>query len=233
MANSQNKQSSVRPVQSTGPRFAIAAAIVGVGCLAALAFWFARARMSKPSQSAQLPENPQLLSNAPSNYSPADENVPIEITNEIVAVAPRGKTVVALSRSQPTETRQPASARPEPSPYTRDLVNKLFKLDQSGVPQTPEQVTAWKQNLQQLVQQGAASVPAIQEFLEKNVDLGFGNEGIQTLGYGSARYALFDALAQIGGPEAVGALTGTLQTTADPREIALLAKDLEQMAPEQ
>src|SRR5260370_24043955 len=148
-------------------------------------------------------------------------------------MAPRGKTAVALTRSQPPETRPLALARPEPSPYTRDLVNKLFKLDQGATPQTPEQVAAWKQDLRQLVQQGAAAVPAIQEFLEKNVDLGFGSNGVQSLGYGSARYALFDALAQIGGPEAVGALTGTLQTTADPRAIALLAKDLEQMAPAQ
>jgi len=208
--------------------------MVVIGCLAALAFWLARPRVSKPTQSqAAIPESTQALSNAASNYSLNDENLPIEITNKIVAIAPRGKALVAVSRSQPAENLQPAASRPEPSPYTRDLINKLFKLDQGAVPQTPEQVAAWKQDLRQLVQQGAAAVPAIREFLEKNVDLGFGNEGVQALGYGSARYALFDALAQIGGPEAVGALMGTLQTTADPREIALLAQDLEQIAPEQ
>src|SRR5216684_3994981 len=116
MANSPNKQSSLRPVQSTGPRLPMAAIMVGVGCLAALAFWLIRARVSKPSQSAQLPESTQLLSNAPNNDSSTDENVPIEVTNEIVAMAPRGKTAVALTRSQPTETRPPALARPEPSP---------------------------------------------------------------------------------------------------------------------
>src|SRR6266404_212174 len=234
MANIRDKQPSVRPAHSTTPRFAISGAMVVIGCLAALAFWLARPRVSKPTQSqAAIPESTQALSNAASNYSLNDENLPIEITNKIVAIAPRGKALVAVSRSHPAENLQPAASRPEPSPYTRDLINKLFKLDQGAVPQTPEQVAAWKQDLRQLVQQGAAAVPAIREFLEKNVDLGFGNEGVQALGYGSARYALFDALAQIGGPEAVGALTGTLQTTADPREIALLAKDLEQMAPEQ
>jgi hypothetical protein len=44
---------------------------------------------------------------------------------------------------------------------------------------------------------------------------------------------MFDALAQIGGPEALGVLAGTLQTTSDPREVALLARSLDQLAPEQ
>jgi hypothetical protein len=112
-------------------------------------------------------------------------------------------------------------------------MNNLFHLDQPGVPQTGEQIAEWKANLQQLVQQGAGAVPAIQEFLEKNVDLGFGRDGSQALGYSSARAAMFDALAQIGGPEAIGLLSQTLQATADPREIALLVRGLEQLEPQQ
>jgi len=61
-------------------------------------------------------------------------------------------------------------------------------------------------NLQQLVQQGAVSVPAIREFLEKNADLDFGAAGSQALGFASLRRTMFDALQQIGGPEAVGAM---------------------------
>src|SRR5882724_669854 len=44
---------------------------------------------------------------------------------------------------------------------------------------------------------------------------------------------MFAALQQIGGPEALGVVLGTLQTTGDPKEIALLAKNLAQLEPEQ
>jgi len=99
---------------------------------------------------------------------------------------------------------------------------------------TPEQVTRWKQGLQQLVQQGATAVPAIREFLEKNLDLRFdGVQGGNVNGYPSLRAGLFDALLQIGGPEAVEVSRQVLRTTADPLEIALLARNLEQQAPGQ
>lgn len=98
---------------------------------------------------------------------------------------------------------------------------------------TPEQALQWKQNLQTLVQQGSAAVPAILEFLEKSVDFGFGADGNAALGYSSARTAMLDALLQIGGTEGQGGLLQVLQNTADPREIALLAHSLEKLAPEQ
>jgi hypothetical protein len=44
---------------------------------------------------------------------------------------------------------------------------------------------------------------------------------------------MIDALTQIGGPWAVGALTGTMGNTADPREIAMLAQALDKLEPEQ
>jgi len=47
------------------------------------------------------------------------------------------------------------------------------------------------------------------------------------------RAALIDALQQIGGPEATALMLQTLQTTALPSEIALLARNLEQQAPGQ
>jgi hypothetical protein len=95
-----------------------------------------------------------------------------------------------------------------------------------------EQTAEWKQNLQQLVQQGRESVPAIVEFLKQNKDVDFGSAS-ESLGYASARRAMFDAMAQIGGPEAISGTLQTLQNTADPREIALLAQNMERMAPEQ
>jgi hypothetical protein len=45
------------------------------------------------------------------------------------------------------------------------------------------------------------------------------------------RAGLFDVLKQIGGPQATEAFLQTLHTTADPAEIALLARTLEEQAP--
>jgi len=162
-----------------------------------------------------------------------DEDLPQLVEPPVDANPSAGKSSVAILRARPAAGAPlPPAVRLEPSPMARQLMNSLFHLDQPGVPQTREQVAEWKTNLQQLVLQGAGAVPAIQEFLEKNVDLGFGREGSQALGYSSARAAMFDALAQIGGPEAVGLLGQTLQATADPREIALLARSLEQIEPQ-
>jgi len=106
-------------------------------------------------------------------------------------------------------------------------------LDAHPRAMTAEQSLQWKQNFQGLIQHGAAAVPAILEFLEKNLDYGFGVEGKLALGYSSARGAMFDALLQIGGPEALEGMLQVLRSTADPREIALLAQSLEKLAPEQ
>jgi len=122
---------------------------------------------------------------------------------------------------------------PEPTPESRQLVASLVQLPTTDGQWTAEQVTQWKQNLQFLTQQGTAGVAAIREFLLKNQDLDFGPGGWNILGYPSARAALFDALTQIGGAEAVAVGLETLQNTADPREVGLLAKSLETQAPEE
>ena len=98
---------------------------------------------------------------------------------------------------------------------------------------TAERAALWKQNFEQLVQGGAASVPAIAEFLKQNKDWTFGAGDAGLLGYGSTRTAMMDALVRIGGAEGVSVLGEILQTTAAPREIALLARNLEALAPEQ
>jgi hypothetical protein len=97
---------------------------------------------------------------------------------------------------------------------------------------TPEQVALWKENLQALLQQGGAAVPAIMEFLDRNVDLNLKSMAGDQLG-SSLRDAMFDALAQIGGADGSAGLVHVLEATADPREIAQLAKLLEAQAPEQ
>jgi len=127
---------------------------------------------------------------------------------------------------------QPAlGSMPEATPATRQMVESLVKLDTANGVLSPEQASAWRTNLSQLISQGATALPAIREFLDKNLDIEFGGAGKQMLGYSSARLAMIDALAQIGGPESVGLMTGVLGSTADPKEIAVLARNLEQLDP--
>jgi len=106
------------------------------------------------------------------------------------------------------------------------LVASLIRLDQIE-PLTAELAAEWKTNLMQLAEQGATGVAAIREFLPEECGHGFWPNGGQMLGYTSARVAMFGALQQIGGPEAISVMLETLQTTADPREIALLAQSVE------
>jgi hypothetical protein len=113
------------------------------------------------------------------------------------------------------------------------MISGVWDRGPDGNPFTPEQAEQWKQNLQHIIQAGATSVPAIAEFLSLNQDAFFSAEEGKLLGYRSARAALLDALVKIGGPEATGVLGDVLQATASPREIAMLARDLEAAAPGQ
>src|SRR5881396_567750 len=158
---------------------------------------------------------------------PIPEPLPPVREPAVVAIPPKP------ARTSATAPATPPVAWPEPSPHSRQLVNSLARLDLPGGTMTPEEAAAWTQNLQQLVQRGSDAVPAILEFLKQDKDLDFGSGLSQTLGYGSVRRAMFDALAQIGGPEAVQAARETLQNSADPREIALLAQTLDKLAPEE
>jgi hypothetical protein len=120
-----------------------------------------------------------------------------------------------------------------PSAYARELVARLSSPDWAAGSLPAEKLAQWKQGLQELIQEGAVAVPAIQEFLAKNSDIAFGPDNSGALGYSSARSALVGALAQIGGPEATTALLQTMQTTSEPAELAVLAQDLNKLAPDQ
>ena len=150
----------------------------------------------------------------------------LSVAEPVPAATEAGTTV---SRS-PTTSPVPVP-HAQPSPYTRQLVASLTQLDFSPQSLTAEQAAQWKLGLQQLVQQGGAAVPAIQEFLEQNRDWDLG--GGSPLGYPSVRAALLDALQQIGGPEAQALMLSTLQATAMPAEVARLARYLEQQSPGQ
>ncbi len=145
-------------------------------------------------------------------------------------VATSGSPVqAATSDALPMERLAPLA---EPSPETRHLVASLVTLQSAGGSMTQEQADAWKQHLQELIQHGDNAVPAIREFLGKNLDFDFGPGGRQMFGFSSARAGMIDALTQIGGPWAVGTLMGAMENTADPREIALLAQALDKLEPD-
>jgi hypothetical protein len=123
-----------------------------------------------------------------------------------------------------------AKTTPEP----KKVVDTIVSVATSTNEITADQAQAFKDGLTELIRQGPASVPAIQDYLDKNVDSNYGDvKGAEELGYSSLRHALLDTLKQIGGPEAQGAELHVLQTTAEPNEVLELTNDLEQQAPGQ
>ncbi len=148
-----------------------------------------------------------------------------------VAPVPTPLRLAATDGAEPPAATATTPARPEPTAYTRQLVSTLSRLDQAGVPLTPELAVQWKQSLQELVEQRAAGVPAILEFLQKNTDVNFGATDSQLVGYSSARNAMFDALKQIGGAEGLQGTLAAFEGTGDPREVLTLARNIESMAP--
>jgi PBS lyase HEAT-like repeat-containing protein len=214
------------------PAMAVSWASIGLGsgltavaCLVLLlaALWLARAPKVAP--------NAGLLSNSGSvegdgltNHEPA-----ANLQTTAGQTATVGGASEAAQPIQPKELVSP----PQPTPEARRLVDRLIHLEPSGGSLTEEQAAAWKQNLQDLIVQGAAGAAAIREFLAQNTEYDFGPGAKDLLGYGTARTAMIGALGEIGGPEAVNAMTEVLQTIADPQEIALLAQSLEKLEPGQ
>jgi hypothetical protein len=150
------------------------------------------------------------------------------------AMAP-DKPGVKYRATRATPTTSIAAATPverQISPRTREWVERL-RQPSAGGPLTTESAVMWDEVRTQVIASGSEAVPAIREFLSKKTGDDWDAGARRVLGYDSARLAMFDALSRIGGAEAEAALASTLTETLDPREIALLARDLEQMAPGQ
>jgi hypothetical protein len=224
-----------RTVQSSG-----GTSVIWVTCLIAAALlggaWYYHASR-RPAESPP-PEAVAAQSVAGSAASPAAANAVEDselhpLTPEEMANAPRPPAVIQ-SASRVTTAAAPAPPRAPPTPYTQQLVANLAQLDLSHGPISPEQAAQWKQGLKTLTDQGAAAVPAIREFLERNLEFDYtAVKGGQLLEHSSMRGALLEALQQIGGPEATEVMLQTLRTTTLPAEIARLADYLEQQAPGQ
>lgn len=189
------------------PSFLLIAVVVLAGAVAS-GFWFFNSR-PKPVEVAPAAEEARQEPRPPERIEPAP---------------------VVAKEAAPAPVPVPP-ARPEVPAHTRQLVTALTQTDFSKGPITAEQAALWKTNLSQLVQQGAAAVPAIREFLEQNKDIPYDyKQGGDLLGAHSLRLALLQALETIGGPESIELAATTLQTASQPREIAQLAHHLETQA---
>lgn len=137
-----------------------------------------------------------------------------------------------LSPTDPVDT-VPAAANSQPpsSEMLKGMVRALWDIERGDAPMTEAQAAVWRKGFDDIVKAGAASVPAITEYLKAATDTDFTPEERQLLGFGSAREALIAALARVGGPEAVAVMAGELSITGSPREVALLALGLEAAVP--
>lgn len=198
-------------------------------CSAALLWHF---RGQSPKAAALAPEQ-----NAAQAGAPVAPQEPRPARSARVAVSNSNSRAAAVPGTSVQSAIAPVSPASIPpiavDPAMGALVSGLKQLSGTNVALSAEAVGAWRTNLTQLVQSGPAAVPALRAFLNEKTDASFTREVAQATGYNSARLAAIDALRQIGGPEAVGAMEGLLGTTQSPREIATLARNLEEAQPGQ
>ncbi len=214
-----------------GIKWAVAG--VAVLCLAGL-FWHLRGR----SGSSSGPGEPAVTAGrtvarpgpqaARSSVSADPAGAP-----RPVPVQPDTATVASAAGQAAAPAPTPAIPQVPVDPTIGALVAGLNRLSGTNTPLTAESAAAWRANFMNLVQAGPAAIPALRAFLDQKVDYPFGTAVWQTLGYGSARLAALDALRQIGGPDAVSTMEGLLGTTKTPKEIATLARNLEEAGPGQ
>lgn len=165
---------------------------------------------------------------------PTNTNAPVAATTgtHITPTDPGAGTEADRHRDDfgavhPQDGSQVAAPK-EPKKVVSDIVSIASLTNEV----TAEDAKKFHDGLTELVRQGPASIPAIQEYLDKNLDSNYGNvKGAEELGYSSLRHALLDTVKQIGGPEGEGAMVHVLETTAEPNEVHELASSLESQAP--
>jgi hypothetical protein len=96
---------------------------------------------------------------------------------------------------------------------------------------TAESALAWDDTLAKLVSLGTEAVPAIERLLRTRSVEKWDAGVRQVLRYESVREAMFEALLKIGGVDAQEVLASILADAVEPREVALLARNLELLAP--
>src|SRR6266478_1119411 len=214
--------------KSLRTKFFLAALVVLL--LAATAGWWLLKRSPAPSPASAgadtaSPSEEGATTIPPAQAADVDSGPPAQ-PSALPPASVKPSMSVAPSAASAT---QPADL----SPYLRQLFPGLTGLDLIHGSITEEQASQLKQGFQALAAQGAGAIPAIREFLDKNLDLSFGKENAEAAGAPSLRVGLLEALRQIGGPEAIGLSRQVLQTTTVPLEFAQVARNLEEAAPGQ
>src|SRR6266446_8908816 len=124
----------------------------------------------------QVPRRPAPTAEAesePATPNPGPDSQPLSERSEDTSffrkkhAGGNGRSQQGVATAMPSPALAPSSLA-EPTAETRQLVNALF---QPGMALTQEQTAHWKESLGQLVQEGASAVPAMREFLARNVDM--------------------------------------------------------------
>jgi hypothetical protein len=180
---------------------------------------------------------PPVLPAATTRAATADE--PVVVDSDELADAQRQMTGIeksAIPRRakifSTTTATEAASALPEFARPTQEILNELLQANPGQALLTQQQAEAINGKMREITAQGGAAVPAIREFLARNVDLTFAEENRgRSLSYNSLRSGLLDALRRIGDPEAIAVLSEVLRMTAEPAEVAQIARNFESLAP--
>ena len=97
---------------------------------------------------------------------------------------------------------------------------------------TPEKADEWKRHLEEVIEEGKAAVPVLEAYLDSNENVRFDTgSATNLLGEPTLRIALLKVLFDIPTPDNIRLQEKVLQTTTDPQEVALLARQLEQQEP--
>jgi hypothetical protein len=216
---SQLQQNSPNETGSVRKPVLIVAVLIILLCSAAAVFFF---------KTTPVPEVPETEEPAPTVATEEPAKIPAAPARPVTPAATVRPATTPIKTTAPVDTKP---ARPEPTAYTQRIMDILSDIDPK-TPMTPEKAALWKQSFEQLVKEGAAALPAIQQFLNENRDVKLG-DNTNFLGETSLRTAMIKALDQIGGPEVIAFEAQWLQTATDPVEIAMLARQLDKQAPEQ
>jgi hypothetical protein len=192
--------------------------------------------LQRPSraQTHQQPTQPPRI-DAPKTGRPIKAKPGTIVVQEVsVWDTNQQSTISSVSSSQPAPTSNlpVQAAQAVLNTPAHQLLIRLTQLTSNVTSLSREQAAEINDLLAKLAAGGTAAIPEIRQFFQDNQDFSFDSiAGGDLVNYGTIRLGLIDALQQIGGLEALDLSAAILQTTADPFEVALLSRYLEQQAP--
>jgi len=116
------------------------------------------------------------------------------------------------------------------SRHARYLIKDLSEVNPQPGELTPEKAEQWRRKLLELLGQGRAALPVLQEFFQKNKDVKF-DSASALLGEPTLRIALLKVLFDLPTPGNVELEEQVLRNTTDPDEIVVLARQLRLQEP--